>query len=220
METVESLAGNVRIVQNTELYRFTTDAVLLARFAAAKKGERVADFCAGGGVVGLHFYAENPACGHVTLIEKDAALSALSKKSVEINGLEELFSVENMRVQDAPARFCERFSLILCNPPYERGTGGFEKKRAAECSKEISLSLRELCLSASKCLKFGGRFALCMRADRLSELFSALLACGLQPKKLQLVAGKRGKKPYLALVLAVKGGKSGLDVLPEAYNTK
>ena len=57
MLTEELLAGNVRILQDSALYRFTSDAVLLARFLRAKRGERVADFCAGSGVVGLCFYA-------------------------------------------------------------------------------------------------------------------------------------------------------------------
>lgn len=51
----ELLIGNYRILQDTALYRFTSDAVLLARFLRAKRGERVADFCSGSGIVGLHF---------------------------------------------------------------------------------------------------------------------------------------------------------------------
>ncbi len=214
------LCGGYQIVQDTGLYRFTSDAVLLARFLRAKKGERVADFCAGGGIVGLHFFAENTGINGVTLFEMDERMCALAEKTVELNGLGDAFSVENMRVQDAPARYPEAFSLILCNPPYERQGDGFEKKTSAACRKELELTLDELCSSASRCLKFGGRFALSFRADRLAELISALRAHGLEPKKLQFVAGKRGKKPYLALVAAVKGGKSGLDVLPEAYNEK
>ena len=219
MQSVESLlCGGYQIVQDTELYRFTSDAVLLSRFLRAKSGERVADFCAGGGIVGLHFFAENTGVERVTLFEMDGRMCALAEKTVEINGLGGTFFVENMRVQDAPAAYPEAFSLILCNPPYERRGGGFEKKSGAACRKELELTLDELCSSASRCLKFGGRFALCLRADRLAELFSALRAHALEPKKLQLVAGRKGRKPYLALVAAVKGGKSGLDVLPEAYN--
>ena len=219
MERAESLLlGKYQIVQDTELYRFTSDAVLLARFLRAKRGERVADFCAGGGIVGLHFFAENTGINGVTLFEMDERMCALAQKTVALNGLEGAFSVENMRVQDAPTVYPEAFSLILCNPPYERQGGGFEKKSSAACRKELALTLDELCEAASRCLKFGGRFALSFRADRLAELVSALRAHALEPKKLQFVAGKRGRKPYLALVAAVKGGKSGLEVLPEAYN--
>ena len=70
MQIIEPLLiGNYRIVQDTELYRFTSDSVLLARFVKAKAGEQVADFCAGCGIVGLHFFAENTGIRHVTLFE-------------------------------------------------------------------------------------------------------------------------------------------------------
>ncbi len=221
MEIVEPLlVGGYRIIQDTELYRFTSDAVLLSRFVRAKRGERVADFCAGCGIVGLHFYAENIGVNGVTLFEMQQPLAALARKTVALNGLENVFAVENVRVQEIPAKYVEAFSLILCNPPYEREGGGFEKRENAACRRELTLTLDELCASAARCLKFGGRFALCLRADRLAELFSALALHNLQPKKLQFVCGRRGQKPYLALVLAVKGGKAGLDVLPEAVNEK
>ena len=47
----------LKIVQDTRLYRFTSDSVLLSRFARAKTGDEVADFCAGSGIVAFHFYA-------------------------------------------------------------------------------------------------------------------------------------------------------------------
>ena len=68
MQVIESLLiGNYRIIQDTKRYRFTSDSVLLARFLKAKRGEVVADFCSGSGVIGLHFYAENTGVESVTL---------------------------------------------------------------------------------------------------------------------------------------------------------
>ncbi len=219
MEVIERLLiGDYRIIQDTSLYRFTSDSVLLARFLRAGKREQVADFCAGSGVVGLHFFAENRGVEHVTLFEMQPALAAMSRRTVELNGLGDRFTVENCRLQDIPAAYTERFSLIFCNPPY--GRDGFEKsdKGKALCRSELTLTLGELVLAVRRCLKFGGRFALVHRADRLSEVFNALHGAGLEPKKLQLVAGKADAKPYAALVAAVKGGKPGLEVLPTAVN--
>lgn len=219
MEVVESLLiGNYQIIQDTERYRFTSDSVLLARFIKARRGERVADFCSGSGVVGLHFYAENTGIERVTLFEMNPQLADMSRRTVALNGLDGVFEVENLRLQDIPSSYAGAFSLILCNPPYERG--GFESADAekAPCKKELSLTLEELCLAAKKCLKYGGRFALVHRADRLSEVFCTLHENGLEPKKLQLVSGKAGEKPYCVLILAVRGGKCGLDVLPCRVN--
>ena len=213
------LIGNYRIVQDTELYRFTSDSVLLSRFVRAKAGETVADFCAGSGIVGLHFFAENTGIKHVTLFELQEEMADLARKTVELNHLEDVFTVENVAVQEIPKEYTESFSLIFANPPYEKG--GFENAdpKKAVCRKELALPLEELVSAAARCLKFGGRFALVHRADRLAEVFYALHERGLEPKKLQLVSGKEGAKPYLALILAVKGGRSGLDVLPTLSNT-
>ena len=206
------------VVQDTKNYRFTSDAVLLARFLKAKKGERVADFCAGSGVVGLHFYGENKGVEHVTLFEMQPALSAMSAKSVALNRLQDTFTVENVRLQDIPKSYTEAFSLILCNPPYERGGFAAADADKALCKKELSLTLEELCAAAARCLKFGGRFALVHRADRVAEVLCTLHAHRLEPKKLQFVAGKAGAAPYAVLVAAVKGGKAGVEVLPAHVN--
>lgn len=221
MQVIEDLLiGKYKIIQDDERYRFTSDSVLLARFLKAKKGERVADFCSGSGIVGLHFYAENEGAEHVTLFEMQACLAKMSMDTVVLNGLESVFTVENLRLQDIPPQYREAFSLILCNPPYGHGGVPSPDKEKAICKEEETLTLQELCESAGRCLKFGGRFALMYRADRLCDVFSALRENNLEPKKLQFVSGRKGKKPYLALVAAVKGGKAGLEVLNEAVNIK
>lgn len=221
MEVVESLLiGNYKIIQDDTRYRFSSDAVLLARFLKGKKGERVADFCSGSGIVGLHFYAENPQTESVTLFELQQEFSDMSRRTVALNGLEDKFTVINTRVQEIPPEYIEAFSLILCNPPFGHGGIPSPDREKAICREEDTLTLDELCAAAARALKYGGRFALVHRSDRLSELLCTLTAHGLEPKKMQLITGKRGAKPYGVLVAAVKGGKKGVEVLPEKVNGK
>lgn len=214
----------LKIVQDTRLYRFTSDSVLLSRFARAKNGDEVADFCAGSGIVAFHFYAlhrEKKKNLRFTLVEMQAELAALAKKTVEINSFEPaLFTVENRKIQDLPAEYTGKFSLILCNPPYE--TGGFENDdyQKAVCRKELTVNLAEIACAASKCLKYGGRLALVNRADRAAELVYTLKERGIEVKRLQFVAGKAEAKPYLVLVEGVKGGKAGVEVLPTLVNQR
>lgn len=219
-ESVEELLeGGLRIIQNKNLYRFTSDAVLLSRFARGKKGDIVADFCAGSGIVGLHFYALNPHVAHVTLFEMQPELSAMSERSVQLNGLGN-FQAVCCRVQDIGREYDEHFSLILCNPPYERG--GFQKEEyhKAICRKEITVTLQEIAAVAARKLRFGGRLALTNRADRLAEVLYTMKACGLEPKRVQLVRGRAGAKPYLVLAEGVKGAKPGTELLPDIVNVK
>lgn len=220
MERIESLGiKNYKIYQDDSLYCFTSDAVLLSKFATVKQNDVVADFCAGSGIVGFHLYALSEKVKSVTFFEMQKSLFDLSNKSILLNNLSDKFNAVNVKVQEIDKSYYGKFSLIVCNPPYMEVGKGFKdlKEEIAVCRTEISLSLSELILSASKCLKYGGRFALCHRADRTAEIIERLKENGIEPKKIQFVSAK-GKEPYLILIEGVKGGKPGVKVYKEIEN--
>ena len=220
MERLEDLLiNNLKIYQNDELYCFTSDAVLLSKFATVKKGDKVADFCSGSGIVGLNLYSHNQGIESLTLFEMQPALFELSKKSIEYNNLSEKVFAVNTKLQDIDKRYNEYFSLIVCNPPYmEKGSGfSSEEYHIAVCKEEIELTLKELVKAAAKALKFKGRFALVHRADRLAEIFEEMKNNKIEPKRMQLISAKN-KKPYLVLIEGVKGGKKGIDILQNEIN--
>lgn len=167
----ELLEGGLKIIQNVKLYRFTSDSVLLTRFVKAKAHEKAADFCAGSGIVGLHFYALNPEkVESVALFEMQKDLSDMSRRSVALNGLKN-FTAVNCRVQDIGKEYDEYFSLVLANPPYERGGFSNDDYKKAICRKEITVTLAEIVDAAFAKLKFGGRLALVNRATRGGSAF-------------------------------------------------
>ena len=211
--------GGLKIYQDDKLYCFTSDAILLSRFARVKSGDDVADFCSGSGIVGLHLFGLNPnLIKNVTLFEMQSMFE-MSRKSIELNGLSAQFSAYNVKVQDIPAPFNEKFSLIVCNPPYMKAQAGqsSENPSIALCKAEIELSLPELISSIGRCLKFGGRTCIVHRADRLCEIVSEMQKRNIEPKRLQMVCAKN-KAPYLILIEGVKGGKSGIEILPQIEN--
>ncbi len=216
-EALEELFGDHKIIQNCSLYRFTSDSVLLSRFARAKKGDVVADLCSGCGIVGLHFLCLNGHISGVTLFEMQPSLNDMAARTIEYNGFKGARAV-CCRVQDIGREYDGAFSLALCNPPYERGGPQNISYEKAVCRKEITVTLAEIVSAAARMLKFGGRFALVNRADRLAEVIYLLKSAGLEPKRLQFVAGRAGAKPYLIMVEAAKGGKPGLDVCPTVFN--
>lgn len=221
MERLEDLLiEGMKIYQDDDLYHFTSDAVLLSKFTKVKKGDVVADFCSGSGIVGLHLYALNkPLIKSVTMFEMQKPLFDLSKKSVELNNLTDVFDGVNTKLQDVDSCYYGKFSLIVCNPPYMSIDGGesSEKDSIAVCRFEKTLTLCELVKAVSKCLKFGGRVNLVHRADRLCEVISELQKYGIEPKKLQFVTSGK-KEPYIFMMEATKGGKSGIKVLREIEN--
>lgn len=216
----DMMIDGLKIVQDTRLYRFTSDSVLLSRFASPKKGEKIADFCSGSGIVAFHLHALHKDLGLTfTLFEMQSCLSDLAKKTIELNGFDN-FVVENMRIQEIPSTYAGKFSLVLCNPPYERGGLENDDYHKAVCRKEITVNLRDISKSASKVLKYGGKFALVHRADRLAEICYTLKAFDLEVKRIRFVAGKTGDKPYLVLIEAVKGGKPQVEIEPVQINEK
>lgn len=222
-EVLEDMCMNgLKIVQDTRLYRFTSDSVLLSKFAKPKKREVVADFCAGSGIVGVHFYAlhrekfpEMP----VTLFEMQEELLSLARKTAAYNGFENFEFVQG-KLQDLPKEYNEKFSLILCNPPYERGGFDNDEYHKAICRKEITINLKEIAKAASRALKFGGRLCMLHRADRLAEVCYTLHDVKIEVKKIQFVGGREGTKPYLVMVEGVKGGKPSTEILQTIVNER
>lgn len=216
----DMLIDGLKIVQDTRLYRFTSDSVLLTRFARAKKGDKVADFCAGSGIVGFHFHALNKEKKlPITLFEMQESLLALAKKTAKINGFENV-TFQLGKLQEIPQTYLETFSLVLCNPPYEKGGFDNETYEKAICRKEITIDLEAIAKATAFALKYGGRVCMLHRADRLAELCYTLKKHNIEVKRIQFVTGKAGDKPYLVMIEGVKGGKACVEILPTLVNER
>lgn len=222
-EVLEDMCmDGLKIVQDTRLYRFTSDSVLLSKFAKPKKRDVVADFCAGSGIVGFHFYAlhrEKFPQMPVTLFEMQEDLLNLARKTANYNGFDN-FSFVQGKLQELPKEYDEKFSLVLCNPPYERGGFDNDEYHKAVCRKELTIRLEEIAKAASRALKFGGRLCMLHRADRLAEVCYTLHDAKLEVKKIQFVGGRYGSKPYLVIVEGVKGGKPNTEILQTIVNER
>ena len=214
------LIDGLKIYQDDSLYRFTSDAVILSKFASFKKGDVVADFCSGSGIVGLHFYALNKEVKSVDLVEIQKELSDLSQKTIEHNNLTEKFTVINKPIQDLSSDYNGRYSLILCNPPYKKAGSGEPNSnlKIAMCRHEITVTQEEIIEISAKKLKYGGRLCMCQRTERLADLISKMVSVGLNPTRIQMVVTKAGGAPYLFLIEGVKGVKPQLKILPEFVN--
>lgn len=211
---------NLKIYQDDTLYRFTSDAVILSHFASHKKGDIVADFCSGSGIVGINYYAYNKDTKGVDLFEIQKELADLSKMTIEYNDLQDKFSVYNIPLQEIPKEFNAKYTLILCNPPYKKKNSGESCAdiKKAMCKHEITITQEEIIEIASKKLNFGGRLCICQRVERFTDMIVKMRECGLEPSRIQFVSTKKDAPPYLFLVESVKGVKPQLKVLENLVN--
>ena len=198
-------------------HRFTTDSVLLARFSSPRKNERVAEFCSGCGAISLMWFGEGETppksvCGFEIMEEA----SKLFSLSIEKNNLAETVSAvcadlrEYKSIKELPHA---GFDLVVCNPPYfEAGFGSGQRQTARQ---ETQLDIYTVCKAAAYALKFGGRFCVCFKPQRLPDLFEAMRQSKIEPKTIRQVVPKKGEQPHLVLVEGKLGAKPQLNWLPE-----
>ena len=213
------MLGGFKIYQSPSLYRFTSDAVVLSRFAQGG-ARRVIDLCSGSGIVALHYFALRNGEGieKVTLCELQEPLAEMSGESVKINGLERIFTVRNQPLQTLIEK--DEYDLVLCNPPYKKRGSGIKlsNEHLDICRNETAVTLGEIVEKAESLLVRGGKFCLCNAVDRLIETIVLFEKHKLYPSRLRFVAAREGKDPYLFLIEGIKGKKSNLVVESQAIN--
>ena len=212
--------GRGHAIWVNDAFTYGTDAVLLADFAIAeqKRAAKVADFGTGCGIIPfLCQTAPDCAYSHIDAVEIQPEGCALAQRTILENGWQEKISVCCGDVRHLEPVFEQgRYDLVTCNPPYGR-TGGTLLNPTAErriARHEQAGVFEEIAGAASKLLRYGGKFCVCQRPERLMMVMSAMRAVGIEPKTLRLVQYCAAKVPKLFLLSGRKGGKEGMFVKP------
>ena len=205
-ERIDDLCtGGRRIIQRTDEFCFSMDAVLLAHFPRLTGREHILDLGTGTGVIPL-LAADGAA--QITAVELNPVQAALAARNVQLNGLSEKITVREGDYRDPSALFaCAVFDLVFANPPYRPAASGAVSMgdgRAA-ARHEITATLADTVRAAAYALRHGGRLAMVHLPERLGELVLALAAEELAVKRLRMVQPRADKAPNLLLLEAVKG---------------
>lgn len=179
------------------------DALALGDFASVRSGWRVCDLGTGSGAL-LLLLARRAERLALTGVEIDPLSARTARENLAGNALEGQVLCGDLRAVPLPAG---QFDLAVSNPPYFPVGSG---KSGGPARSEEYCSLDELCAAAARLVKNGGRFALCHRPERLTDVICALRGHGLEPKRLKLVSHGPGYPPSLLLVEAVKQGRPGI----------
>ena len=202
--------NNLHIIQNPDLYCFTSDAVELCNFVRAGSKDTIVDLCSGSGVIGILAQAKTNA-KFVYLVELQQSLADMSERSCKYNNLENI-KVVNAPLQNVHKQIGTGFEVVTCNPPYKINDGGklTEKHEIAICKHELTVTLEEIIKEASKLLKFGGRFYTVNKEERLVDLFCLMRKYNIEPKVLKIRKSEKGAN--VVLIEGKKGGKSGIII--------
>ena len=222
MEEINRLLNykDLKIVQNTDWFKFSIDSVLLSNFVKITKNTtNIIDFCTGNAPIPLILSTKTIA--NITGVEIQKDVYNLAKKSIEINNFQDRIEILNMDVKDIAQKYeSDSFDLITCNPPY------FKLKESSIINDndiksvarhEIYINLDDIFKVARKILKNNGTIAIVHRTDRLIDIIDCMKKNNIEPKRLQLVYPKFNKESNIVLIEGAKNGKSSLKVLPPIY---
>ena len=206
----------LKLIQRPDAFRFGTDSVLLADFAAPRRDERAVDLGCGTGAIALLMAGHQPRM-RVDAVELQPDVADMAERSVALNGMEARVQVHCLDMREAWRTLgAGRYSLAVCNPPYGRSGAALESQRETVriARHEGGLAPGDVTRSAAMLLKNGGRFCAIYPAPRAYELMRAMDDSGIAPKRLRVVQGVAGRAPKFVLLEGVRQGGEGLHWLP------
>lgn len=208
--------GGLRVIQRADAFRFGTDAVLLADFAAPRRHDRVCDLGTGTGIIPLLLYArENTISADAVEIQPDMA--DMAARSMAMNGLN-----EKIRVLPGDLRSIRtllphaRYDLVTCNPPYGKAGGTLLNPDASKrlARHEESCAIEDVACAAAWLLQNGGRLCCVFPAARMIELSDAMRKYRMAPKRIRMVHSRVEKAAHLYLMEGMLDARPGLIIEP------
>ncbi len=209
-ETVEDLGHGYRIIQNSNGFKFGTDAVLLSDFANIKPSDTVMDLCAGTGIIPLLLHQKKKP-SRISALEIQPDVYDMAKRSIELNNLNDDIEIicgdlkEIKKFKDANS-----YTVVTCNPPYMVDSTG--KKNINDLKTisrhEVMCTLKDVIECSSYLLGSGGRLFMVHRPERLVDIFYYMRSYRLEPKRIEFVGDNNN--PSLVLIEAQKDRKPGL----------
>ena len=186
----------LRFVWDDTLFRPGTDSFLLSSLPKLSTGLRVCDLGCGTGLLGLLLLQRQSELT-VTGIDIQPAAVALAERAAAENRLTDRLTFRCIDLRHVRQHFSTgSFDLVVCNPPYYPPASG------------------KVSGAASYLLRWGGKFCLVHKPERLTDTACALREAGMEPKRLRFVQNRPDTAPSLFLIEGCRGGKPGVDIQP------
>ncbi len=216
MEVLNDLVGfkNRKIYQDTNMFSFSLDSVLLANYVKLDKDCKILDIGTGNAPIPLILSTKTNS--KITAVEIQKEVFELALKSVKYNLLEKQIEVINGNICELYKDMSnESYDIITCNPPFFKVTNNVKLSDSSYkqiARHELFLDLEKIGMICKKLLKNNGSLYLVHRPERLSEIIITLKKYGLEIKRIKFVYPKLNEQANIVLLEAVKMGKPGMKI--------
>ncbi len=214
-ERTEALAKNLNIYVS-DAHIFTSDAICLAAFCAPRHKDKCCDLGTGNGIIPL-LWLRDFSPKELWSVELSQSAVELFKKTLSENGIEDKIKIFHNDLRKIKGILPnEYFDVVSINPPYKKlGTGIVNEGEDYQNARhEFTCTLDDAAKCASEILKFGGRFCICQRPERLPDIFESMRRHKIEPKLMRQVIQRIGKEPNLVMVEGKKGSAQGFRIAP------
>lgn len=209
------LTHDLQIIQSDEVFSFSMDAVLLARFASIPKSGKVLDLCTGNGVIPILLSTRTKAV--IEGIEIQPRVADMARRSVDMNGLGDQVMIREGDLRELVKETGHgAYDAITVNPPYMPLTSGDLKMNMhqAIARHEIHCSLEEVIAASMRLLRTGGKISMVHKPQRLGEIVTLMCQYRLEPKVIRFVHPRAGAEANMVLIEALRDGKPDVRILP------
>ncbi|UHA75350.1 tRNA1(Val) (adenine(37)-N6)-methyltransferase [Paenibacillus sp. 481] len=209
------LTHDLSIIQSSEVFSFSMDAVLLARFASVPSKGRIMDLCTGNGVIPLLMSTRTKA--DIDGIEIQPRLADMAQRSVKINELDNrIHIIEGDLKTFQPTGERPYYDLVTVNPPYMPLSTGDPKENMhyAMARHEVACTLEDVIRTCSRLVQPGGKVAMVHRPSRLIDIITLMRAYRLEPKRIRFIHPRLNGEANMVLIEAARDGKPELRLLP------
>lgn len=209
------LANDLKIIQSREVFSFSMDAVLLARFVTLPNKGKIIDLCTGNGVI--PFLLSTRTKSNITGVEIQSRVFDMAERSLMLNRLEDQIQFIRGDIKEMPAQLgLGNYDVVTVNPPYLPLTGGErnDNRHFAIARHELCCTLEDVVRVSSQLVRVGGKVAMVHRPSRLIEIISTLRAYQLEPKRIRMVHPRADQPANMVLIESVRSGQPEVRILP------
>lgn len=218
MKVINNVLGfdGIKIVQDSEGFKFSLDSVLLANFVTLNKStKKIMDIGSGNGIIPILLSLKIDAHIDGVEIQREGYLNSL--ESIKLNKMDNI-SIFNDDIKDFYKTLeSDTYDVVVSNPPYFMGNihNINEMKKIARHS--LSLDYKDVIVISKKILKNNGLLSIVHRPENLMDILMFMRSNNIEPKKIRFVYPYKGKNANILLVEGAKNGKPGLKVMDPLY---